>query len=523
MAYSLTDYAINDLSNYKGRAPAPVMGPVQPAAQGPVQPAVTGVTKPPATREQTIADIDTQAQKLQGDVNNFTEPTVGQALFNAPGAETYGDPLIEQYYKEKANTVVDEKAINRAQLKLFQREIDATNKVYDQMLRSAQMEGQGRLGSQGAMNARAGILGSDFSAAHENEVRGYNRGIEGGIQAERSAKIGAIMGTARKAAADEIAEKNKAKKEGAESYLTYLGNKSTRKNENRKKLAQALYDQEVDPSSMDKAELDEIAKQYGVTTADVISDYSSYKTEADASASKADLEKRKTESEIAKNGRVELSEGAALVDPATGKVIYKNPKTYEPKEGGGDVSLNGSTAFVGQANYSKLTVKQKNQADSLNNLIREMNNYKTYYDKNRGAFGGKAGNLFGADSGQIETMLNGIIFAAAQAEGTGALQKPDREVIEKMVPNPSSIGGAWNTLRKGGADANINRIQNQIEKYTNNLAGYGLSPILNDVAGGSESNDTEISKAVDSAGYDYAAMKADGLSDEEIISAINGG
>ena len=137
-----------------------------------------------------------------------------------------------------------------------------------------------------------------------------------------------------------------------------------------------------------------------------------------------------------------------------------------------------NSVLTQQDAYKKLNATQKAQADSLNNLIRTMDDFKTYYNDNPGAFGGAAGNLFGADSGVLETKINGIIFAAAQAEGTGALQEADRAVIEKMIPNPTTVGGAFNTLFKGGKNANVLRVQDQIDKYTENLRQLGLQPVV---------------------------------------------
>jgi hypothetical protein len=144
---------------------------------------------------------------------------------------------------------------------------------------------------------------------------------------------------------------------------------------------------------------------------------------------------------------------------------------------GGVGSGTTSSPLRTQPGYSTLTAKQKNQADSLNNLVRTLNDYRDYYNQNPGAFGGVAGNLFGQDSGLIQTKVNSIIFAAAQAEGTGALQQADREVIERIIPNPSSFGGALNTLFKGGKEGNLQKLDDQIQKYTENLGTYGLTPM----------------------------------------------
>lgn len=129
--------------------------------------------------------------------------------------------------------------------------------------------------------------------------------------------------------------------------------------------------------------------------------------------------------------------------------------------------------FVFQPAYGRLTAKQKTQADSLNNLVRSITEYKAYVNDNVNRTGVK---MTGEEAAVLQTKLNSIIFAAAQAEGTGALQQADREVIEKIIPNPTSIGGAWSAITKGGKAGQLLQLEDQISKYTQNLAGYGLKP-----------------------------------------------
>lgn len=197
--------------------------------------------------------------------------------FYSPNPDPYGSTDVENYLRETANTPVNEDDIYRRMLRLYQKEIDATNQMYDQMVNTARIEGEGRLGSQAAMGARAGILGSDFANAQEQKVRGYNSDIVHGIQAERSARINSIMGFARKSAADEIAAKNLARRQGAESYLKYLAGKTERKSENMNKLAGALLAQGIDPSELDEKQLNEIATQFDTTKDEIISSYAIYK------------------------------------------------------------------------------------------------------------------------------------------------------------------------------------------------------------------------------------------------------
>lgn len=138
------------------------------------------------------------------------------------------------------------------------------------------------------------------------------------------------------------------------------------------------------------------------------------------------------------------------------------------------VDANGNVmGLASQRNYAKLSANQQKQAQSLNNLVVALKDYRTTFNNKVGDSGIK---YFGEDAALLQTKLNSIIFAAAQAEGTGALQKADRDVIEQIIPNPTSISGAYNALTKGGKQGSLTKIDDQIQKYTGNLGGYGLIP-----------------------------------------------
>ena len=86
------------------------------------------------------------------------------------------------------------------------------------MLNQARLEGQGRLGSTRAISARSGLLGSDFGSAQKEKILWYNSDVNSGIQAERSAKIGTILGRVRQSVLDEIKLKNDARQQGRELH-----------------------------------------------------------------------------------------------------------------------------------------------------------------------------------------------------------------------------------------------------------------------------------------------------------------
>src|SRR5882757_6030498 len=72
-------------------------------------------------------------------------PTIASLYGSVPASDQGLDTSVG-IYKDIANTPVDEQGIRDATTKRLQAEIDATNSVYAEKLRQAQIAGEGRLG-----------------------------------------------------------------------------------------------------------------------------------------------------------------------------------------------------------------------------------------------------------------------------------------------------------------------------------------------------------------------------------------
>ena len=72
------------------------------------------------------------------------------------------------------------------------------------------------------MQARGGLLGSDFGAAQTSNVQGYNTEVENLVNAEKQSALNDIFAEIRTNATAEIAKKRAAKEAGASEYLSYL-------------------------------------------------------------------------------------------------------------------------------------------------------------------------------------------------------------------------------------------------------------------------------------------------------------
>ena len=266
----LTDIQIRDLTAQGIREGDTMQGRGQLLPDG----TFTGMRNPPQPgTAQTGTSVSDELNRIQGEAMNIQslldqrragEQTVGESLAGiGDGLNQF--PSFNEIYGEPAN----EQDVMRNQMRLFQSEIDATNQIYDQMLNQARLEGTGRLGSQRAMSARGGLLGSDFAGAQKATVQDFNTGIERGIQAERAAAIGAIMGNVRSSVQQQLAEKRQARQQGAENYLNWLANSEQRRNQNASLIAQDLLLQGIDPTTLSEEELTSITGEAGVQSGEV--------------------------------------------------------------------------------------------------------------------------------------------------------------------------------------------------------------------------------------------------------------
>lgn len=193
-------------------------------------------------------------------------------------------------------------------LEQMQREIDATRGIYAERVRVADEAGQGRLGSTRAVQARGGLLGSDFAGAQTEAVGQYNRDITGGIQSELDARISQIMGTGSEQLVAEREARTAALQRGSEAYLDFLAKTEERKAAKVKELAGQMLASGIEPGQFSSDQLSKLAKDLGVSVLDV---QNAYQTEQ--------LARQQLAAEAAPKG-FELGEGQVRYeyDPETG-------------------------------------------------------------------------------------------------------------------------------------------------------------------------------------------------------------
>jgi len=210
-----------------------------------------------------------------------------------------GDNFYNQYYQDQLNAYnapIDEAAIRKQKESEFQAQIDAINAVYADKLRQEKTTSQWRLGSSRALQARSGLIGSDFGAAQTQNVAQLNREQEQSVENERLALVSQVLSQAKSNAAQEIAAKRAAKEAGGREYLNYLANAQTRKTQRTQDAARKLLALGKSPQDISDEEL----RSAGISRQDLTVEYTSGKSAQEAAQSTAQLDQAKKIAEIEK-------------------------------------------------------------------------------------------------------------------------------------------------------------------------------------------------------------------------------
>ena len=286
--------------------------------------------------------------------SNPTSPTIGQIVgqYETPEEQAYRQQYGQNLLTE-SQTTPDLNKIRQDTLARYQAEIDAINASYAQKKAQERIQGQGRLGSAGAIQARRGLLGSDFGAAQTDTINQYNAELIDAIEQERLAKVSSIMSEANRFAQEEYDKKLEAKRLGAENYLKFIGESATRRQNNTAKMAAYLY-QQGNYDILTPAELKQIADKLGVSVDTLKAVYTDYAGQAQAAQAKAQAAQAKAQAEAEKEAldmdktRAEISnlKGQSEKDMiAKGYTYVATPAQRDAlkKQGYSITTLNGRT------------------------------------------------------------------------------------------------------------------------------------------------------------------------------------
>jgi len=235
------------------------------------KPVATTVTTPPPD----------SAAGIQGSFNYV------QSKEDKAEASAMADYL--KILKTDVSQSIDPNQIYQQNLSMFQGQIDAINKVYNDQLNKARIEGAGRLESRKFSQGRSGQVGSGTGEAGVNAVQAANRDIESSIDNERNSAIASIMAGVRNKSSADLAARTKAKKEGAEALLKFYDEAPARKAKKVNPVIAQLVSLGIDPEQMSDDEIEELTSGLGISKEEITSGYkaavkASEKAKADSEA-----------------------------------------------------------------------------------------------------------------------------------------------------------------------------------------------------------------------------------------------
>jgi hypothetical protein len=241
------------------------------------------------------------------------ESTIGDTyggLLNKPTLTTGG-----------ATNTVDTDKIRRNTLKEFQAEINTVNDIFADRLNRARNIGGERLGSERAMSARGGLLGSDFGEAQRSKVVNLNEADAQRVESEKLAAIGAVMANARSTAESRVANALGQQRLANETQDSYAKRQVEEKQRLVDNLSAALYSKNLSFEDLSMDQVNQLSQDYGVSVSDLLASYQNYTNKLTPKTSTG----------------FSLSEGQRRfeIDPVTGgfKEVGFNPKTYSPSTG----------------------------------------------------------------------------------------------------------------------------------------------------------------------------------------------
>lgn len=220
----------------------------------------------------------------------ITTPTIGQVYGSGIGGTGIGAAMDAYGNSILANQApYDENKIRQDTMNRFQAEIDALNQYYGEVKRQKQgaeaVVGEARLGTGAAIQARRGMLGSDFGAAQTDKTMQYNNTVQNDIarqvDTERMNAVAAIMGKAREESQQEIAAKKAAREKSYGDYVNFLNSQQEMIDKRAGNIVAALIAGSVEPTDQD---LKDAAAASGIDVKTLKDKYAVQKKETEKAA-----------------------------------------------------------------------------------------------------------------------------------------------------------------------------------------------------------------------------------------------
>ena len=194
--------------------------------------------------EENIANLQNTGDEVTGG-----EVWDGSLIGDTESAETIAERERQaELAKIASRETIDEDQLRTDTEDKFQSEIDAINRMYAEKMAAAELDAEGRLGSTGAIQARRGLLGSDFGATQKTRIISANQAIFDTIDAQKTNELVGVYKEIEDDIASELLLQEEAIEQGGVDYLAYLTGQDTRRAENINKTIANMINREVEPT-----------------------------------------------------------------------------------------------------------------------------------------------------------------------------------------------------------------------------------------------------------------------------------
>lgn len=167
----------------------------------------SGLSFDSISQSQSGLDREQIATQAQAPVSRYTSPKVTTPIEDivlAPGQTPTRYTAPPTIARPTGPAAVDEKAIREETRKRMQSSIDAINANYANLIAQDKIEGQDRSGQTRAINARSGLIGSDFGTAQQEKTTQYNKQQQQFLVDQQNAQIASVMQNIEDRASAEI-------------------------------------------------------------------------------------------------------------------------------------------------------------------------------------------------------------------------------------------------------------------------------------------------------------------------------
>lgn len=512
--------------------------------------------------ETSIYGADSAGNNIVGSLGGRNVITGGQGSTVDRTAGIRGNNPMDSYMAmfSPESVINRQKRIRDELARERQQQIDAIELSTRSAVQAEQASGAEDLARQRSMNLRAGLGGSDFGAANKAEVRNRTNENVRKIQAEGDMAVGQVIDSIDQLANQRFQLEQGAMQQNFSNSMEYeqyvQGQMQQQRAQAVESIAQLgksgldiatikerdpqLYDNLLTASGMGEVELEAVLNNNKPAPAKI--DYQ-YKVAGGKiiafgiDPTTGQLKMVEQDAGLPDNYKTLTADDGTILgipenwDGDTSKIVtvgnYRKPFASEMGGGvpAGDVTVNMTTqqraafnSIVDKFNKSPLvaaadrTIVLKNSIDNVRNdpsngtlQLNLVYSYIQALDTYQSAV--REGELSLVNS--IDSKV-GQLGQYVQSIQNGQIVRP--EVANQIADAADKI---VNTIQEGAkrkqqqfrSQASVNGIGNQWDAY---IGGYQV-----------DTQDNGIRSQVDAAGYNYDAMKADGLSDEEILASLN--